>query len=209
MMRFPDWTPHYIRWVNEDDKPKYANLRVSTIFLLAFSPSRIEDRDKVDDKGLQTNEWAIYLPVSTDKAISLELVPLRDQTTMILFQQVDDLIDPTAVKTVNLNVSGKLTVSEITQLIADHGFHFYSSMKDGSGCRWWMSQFIALLQKSGYLERQAEIDTAVQALDTVWISQNTPVPARLQTNAEFGAGRFSTKTEDPTEDEGIDVTSEQ
>ena len=181
-----------IRWLPDSAERKCANLKVHGLTIAAYPPVDAPEGEEAKKSTQQTNEWVLYLPTSDSTAIRIEPVPYGEERkkTIVLLQEEFELVDPITIKTAHMSIRDSYAVCEVVQLIQDHGYDKYEFLSDGSGGRWWVYSLITLLRHHGFFESEDEFDVAVQALKTVWYSQDIPVRSWLQTSLESNAGRF-------------------
>lgn len=99
-------------------------------------------------------------------------------------------MDPATIKTAHISMKQPKTVTDIVHLIRTSGYDRYQFSDGGGGCRWWIYSVITLLQRNGFFDREEEYVAAVEALQSVWESQDIPVRSWKQTSLSSGAGRF-------------------
>ena len=185
-----------IWWIPDEDEHDFARSTVSCITLGAFAPSRLPGSTQSDETAPQSNEWILYLPMTSSQAIRIEAVPCgyEVKTAVLVFSREFDLMDPDVIKTVHISFECRPKVASLVQLIRENGYDKYKFMSNGRGRRWWMFSFLELLHKHAFFDHENEFQEAIQALKTVWHSQDIPVQSIHQTSLESGAGTFFDKT---------------
>ena len=133
--------------------------------------------------------------MTSSQAIRIEAVPCgyEVKTAVIVFSREFDLMDPDVIKMVHISFKTRPNVASLVHLIRENGYDKYRFTNKGRGRRWWMYSFVELLHKHAFFGHENEYQEAIQALKTVWHSQDIPVQSIHQTSLESGAGTFFDK----------------
>ncbi|MCJ1324097.1 hypothetical protein MMC10_000759 [Thelotrema lepadinum] len=179
-------------WIPREDEHIFAASTVSGITLGALAPAKVPGSTLPDEVAPQSNEWFAYFPMNSSLAIRVEAIPYGYEVkkAVILWDQEFELMDPDAIKTAHISFNNHPTVASLGQMVRENGYDKYKFTTDGRGRRWWMYSFVNLLYDHGLFDHEDEYQEAIQALKTVWHSEDIPVQSIHQTTLDSGAGTF-------------------
>ncbi|KAL4951553.1 hypothetical protein BDW69DRAFT_169768 [Aspergillus filifer] len=123
------------------------------------------------------NHWSIYLAISKTEAIQLDMTPSYTFPATnvsggskgnLVISALPYLLPGFATRDIRLDVSPGVTVGRFVKVLEKEGKHLYEFNSLGQGSRFWVTEQLGLLLKSGLLVDFEQIDEARDAILTQW-----------------------------------------
>lgn len=125
----------------------------------------------------------LYLQVSDEKSVRIDMTPSVDPGVVIPrgfkgilfasellgeYSSSDAEATRRVVKRVTLRPRPGLSVQKVVEALEGNHFHQYHFDHSGTGCRYWITKAVHLLEKEHLVQDPSECDAAREALLLVW-----------------------------------------
>jgi hypothetical protein len=130
-----------------------------------------------------TNHWCLYRLVSREKSVQIDCQPSYSAPSTVLrggskanliVSELTHKVPDDAQAEFIINVTPRLSVSRIYDLLIENGRHKYEFDADGVGCRYWTTDQLNLLHQAQFATNVSQIIAAKSGIQKLWPEQ-TPL----------------------------------
>jgi hypothetical protein len=140
-----------------------------TVTYITFC-AHINPSDEGADDQPPTNHWSLFLVISPEASVRLDVVPGEpDAPAMLILDTKDYDVSELRSHEVSANVATGTTIKAILKIVVEKRRDCYTFAPIGEGCRFWMAKIAEDLAEAAVIPRE-KAQEAIQALGRYWKS---------------------------------------